>query len=414
MKILMAPFNMANMPQLLCEELRRKGFHAKFVQYTSHGQRHRFGYSVDEYIDIYTEGKSYRTQLKTLKKYIDDGYDIFHFWNRSLLYTIQYTNLTGLDLVFLKTHNKRILHRFTGFDLRRPSLDLELNPYSCFRYGYTHNFDETRQQRYLDFISQYVDIFIVQDPEMHQFWPDAKLVPRGLNLNNWPFVGISPTDEPLIVHAPSNGEVKGTSIILKAIEELLSENFKFKFKLIQGMNHQQAIEWYKRADIIIDQILIGATGVLTLEAWALGKPVVVYLPEHLWKPFYGEIPAASANPDNIKQVLRELITDYERRKSLSHAGRKIVEKHHNISDIANSLIDIYQDILDKPARLPTNTTDIDYFIFQLDGAPRKNPHKWFASLRTKIMKIADFLSPKTPLIIKKIFVKPYYWIIKKL
>ena len=59
----------------------------------------------------------------------------------------------------------------------------------------------------------------------------------------------------------------------------------FDFKLLRALPHAEAQRVYAQADIIIDQILIGATGVLTLEAWALGKPVVVNLRPDLFEPF---------------------------------------------------------------------------------------------------------------------------------
>ena len=49
--------------------------------------------------------------------------------------------------------------------------------------------------------------------------PNAKIVPRALQLENWPHAGLEPTDKPIVVHGPSNQAVKGTKFILKACEE---------------------------------------------------------------------------------------------------------------------------------------------------------------------------------------------------
>jgi len=133
------------------------------------------------------------------------------------------------------------------------------------------------------------------------------------------------------------------------------------------MSHTEAKAMYEKADIIVDQILIGATGVLTLEGWALGKPVVVYLREDLFKPFYGEIPAANANPDNIKEVLSKLIKDYEWRHELSLKGRKAVEQFHNIKDITNQCLELYETLITRDAVRPTNNNDILFIRKRIDS-----------------------------------------------
>lgn len=374
MKILHAPMNFAMMPLLMVEHLRKLGHDAHHILYGFNQNYNRFNFPLDKVYGGKATTRHIDNQLEMLKQCLDENYDIYHFWQRSLIFKHDCSELTGLDLPLIKVRGARILHRFTGFDLRLPSWDLKVNPYSPFRYGCNHPFDETEQLRYIDYIRQYVDQFLVQDPELHQFMPEAKIIPRALDLSKWQYVGIENNPRPLVVHAPTNEVYKGTPFILKAIEDLQDEGLDFDFKIISGMPHEEALAWYKKADIIVDQILIGATGVLTLEAWALGKPVVVYLREDLFKPFYGEIPAANANPDTIKNSLRNLIKDYEWRKELSQKGRATVEKHHDISNVVQNLAGVYKDVMAAPVKKPTTTADISY-------------------LQTRISEIENFRKP---------------------
>lgn len=367
-KILLAPMNFANMPIQIVRELRRRGYEAEHVQYTA-GQGHKFGYELDREINIRELGGRIGANISVLKEYIERDFDIFHFWNKSLFFDNQYRELTGFDIPLIKARNKRIAYRFTGFDLRLPSWDLEVNPYSPFRYGYEHLFDETLQKKYLAFLEEYVDQFLVQDPEMAQFSPgNPKIIPRALDLSEWSYIGIEKKDRPLVVHAPSNGPVKGSKFAKAAIDTLQSEGLAFYYKSIQGMAHKDAIEWYKRADIIIDQLLIGATGVLTLEAWALGKPCVVYLREDLFKPFYNtnKLPVANANPDTITDVLRKLIKDHEWRMHLSREGRRTVEEHHDIAKVIDSYIATYSGLVKAEPVRPTGFGDIEYLRCQAE------------------------------------------------
>ena len=368
MKVVLAPMNIAGMPIEVVKALRASGHEATQLSYTT-GHGHKFGYEMDREVNIHDFPSLKECQFATLKTLLDEGYDIFHFWNRSLVYSSDYSQLSGLDLPLIKAHGKKIAHRFTGFDLRLSRWDMKANRFSPFHYGAVPFAYEETQARYLEFLQGYVDQFFVQDPELGQFAPPGtKIIPRALDLDHWKFVGVEPSEEPLVVHAPSIDAYKGTAQILQAVEELQAEGLKFRFEKISGMSHEQAQERYRAADIVVDQILIGATGVLTLEALAMGKPCVVYLREDLFKPFYGgqDLPVVNANPETIKDQLRAVIKDYEWRKDLSVRGRKLVEDYHDIKNVVGKYIDAYQEILDKPFQPAKGVGDANYFAHQFE------------------------------------------------
>ncbi len=367
-KIVLAPMNIASMPIQIVNALKKNGYTAEQLSYTT-GQGHKFGYEMDREFNIKEHGGRINTHTLALREYLDREFDIFHFWNKSMFFDGKYGHMTGFDIPLIKSRGKRIAYRFTGYDLRLPSWDKEVNPYSPFLHGYEHLFDEELQKKYLGFLEEYVDQFLVQDPEMAQFAPKGtKIIPRAMDLSKWEVVGIEKNDDPLVVHAPSNAAVKGTAFIMKAVEELHEEGLRFKFKAIAGMAHEEAKAWYTKSDIVIDQIAIGATGVLTLEAWALGKPCVVYLREDLFKDFYkcSELPVANANPDTIKDQLRKLIKDYEWRQELSKRGRKTVERFHDTDRVIKTFMNTYDGMMKKTPTSPKGTKDVDYLQAQAE------------------------------------------------
>lgn len=361
----MAPMNMANMPMQLVNELRKRGHTAEHVQYTL-GKGHKFGYALDKEVNIKDHGGRVNAHAHTLKSYLERDFDIFHFWNKTLFFNNFYKENTGLDLPLIKSRNKRIAYRFTGYDARLPSIVKPINKYSPFHHGYEHLYDEAIQKKYHAFLEEYVDQFIVQDPEMGQFAKNAKIVPRALDLSLWKPHYPEPNECPLIVHAPSKPLIKGTKFVESAIEDLQKEGLNFSYKRIENYSHQAAIDLYKKADIIVDQILIGATGVLTLEGWALGKPVVVFLREDLFNEFYStsDLPVGNANPDTIKDVLRELLEDYQLRLELGKRGRALVEKYHSLPTVTDGLVKIYSDMMALPVHYPVGTADVDYLQTQ--------------------------------------------------
>jgi len=371
-KIVLAPMNIASMPIQVVNALKKNGYTAEQASYTI-GEGHKFGYEMDREFNVKEHGGRIKTHALALREYLDRDFDIYHFWNKSLFFEGQYGHLTGFDIPLIKARGKRIAYRFTGYDLRLPSWDKAVNPHSPFHHGYAHIFDEELQKKYLGFLEEYVDQFLVQDPEMAQFAPKGtKIIPRAMDLEKWDMVGVEKNDVPLVVHAPSNKAVKGTAFIMKAVAELQEEGLKFRFKPITGMQHSEAKKWYAKSDIIIDQIMIGATGVLTLEAWALGKPCVVYLREDLFKDFYkcSELPVANANPDTIKDQLRKLIKDYEWRQDLSKRGRKTVKRFHDSDKVVKKFIRTYEGMMKKKPVTPKGTRDVDYLQAQAQASQR--------------------------------------------
>ena len=368
MKVLMAPVNFGGQPYLLARHLRDRGVDARLMLYTpSRADQYAFGFDENFGKRVSLQGVNrIEAQLATLKECLEYDYDIYHFWFRTLVYGGLYAPHIGLDLPLIKARGKKIIFRFTGSDLRDEATDRAANPYSAFHYGFESNIDERQRSDYIDYLRAYVDLFIVQDPEMRQFLPEAEVVPRAIGLDQWTYVGPCSTDEPLVVHAPTNKVIKGTDFVLKAVEELRAEGLRFRFQLVEGMAQPEAQRCYAESDIVIDQLHVGAYGLLALETMALGKAVMVYIRDDLFRPVYGELPVMNANPDTVKDRLRQLILDAGLRQRLGDAARAFVEREHDPKAVAEQLHGVYQRVLAAPTTAPMRTTfDVDYLARQL-------------------------------------------------
>ena len=110
------------------------------------------------------------------------------------------------------------------------------------------------------------------------------------------------------------------------------------------MNHQEAMRIYAEADIIIDQLLSGTYGMLSVEAMAMGKVVIAYIRDDLVSKFPKDLPIVIANPDNIHSVISDLLLAPELRRQIGIASRAFVQKHHDIKAVIPKLLAIYNQI----------------------------------------------------------------------
>ncbi|WP_274363657.1 glycosyltransferase [Paenibacillus thermotolerans] len=332
MKIVHAPLEIAGQVGIICDFLKKSGIHATGYNYFPNYLKYR---------------KVINTDTFELAKIFDMAvreYDIFHFHN-------SYTFLEDKrDIPMIVKAGKKIVMHHRGNDVRSRVRAAKgkgyVNPYvnaNC-------SFPEETIDSNLRLFAKYVNAAIVQDYELHGYVADyyreqgkpVYVLPRLIDTKSiQPVYKTERSKEgPLVVHAPTQREFKGTEHVLKTIEKLQAEA-PFRFRLVEGLNHSEAIRLYQEADIVIDQILCGMYGNLSVEAMALGKPVVCYIRPDLLK-HYPNLPIVSANPDTLYETLRKLLKHRQLRVEIGQKGRLYVERNHSAEHVIGKLIDIYK------------------------------------------------------------------------
>src|ERR671937_73751 len=151
-------------------------------------------------------------------------------------------------------------------------------------------------------------------------------------------------ERPLVVHAPSDPEKKGTQYVVEACAQLPVE-----LDVVHGVPHDEAVERFKRADIVVDQMHYLWHGVFAIECMAYGKPVVTHLDpgavRRTEEAFGVKVPIVSATQDDLGEKLRPLVESFELRKRLGEEGRAYVERVHDVDKVADRFIEIYRSIL---------------------------------------------------------------------
>ena len=149
---------------------------------------------------------------------------------------------------------------------------------------------------------------------------------------------------PILVHAPTNKGVKGTAYIEAAIENLKNKGIKLEYRRIEKVPNKKAQEIYKKADIIIDQLMIGTYGSLAVEAMYYGKPVICNVCDDV-RNMLDNCPVYNANVENIEEKIFELVTNKDLRVELGLKGREYVSKYHNKNIVCDQMCEIYHQLM---------------------------------------------------------------------
>lgn len=320
LRVVHCPVNMGSIGWTNVQKLRARGVDARLVLFEPRRLR---PYEVDITLDLPPLPRNGRAwtrpvfwqrqwkQLAALTRLLPQT-DVFHF----------YFGLTlvpkSIQFPALKAFRKKSVFHFLGSDIR----------------------GKTREQLAYAWRA---DARIVGSYDAVRWVPDAHVVPVGIDLSRYEPAPGRATERVRIAHAPTSRAKKGTDAVIAACEQLPVE-----LDLIENVRHDEAIERYKRADILVDQLEIGWHGVFAIEGMALGKPVVGYIRdeprERTERAFGLELPIVNATRDDLAARLRPLIDSVDERRRLGEAGRRYVERVHDAEHVADRLIAIYEQL----------------------------------------------------------------------
>lgn len=137
-----------------------------------------------------------------------------------------------------------------------------------------------------------------------------------------------------IAHATNHRAIKGTDALIAAVKMLKSQGLDISLDIIEGVDIKMSRRRMARADIIVDQLLMGYA-MSALEGLALGKIVISgFDKSKLYEPFFknsylNECPIISANPHNIAAVLEHLYLHPAERQNIKIQSAKYMRRWHS-------------------------------------------------------------------------------------
>jgi glycosyltransferase involved in cell wall biosynthesis len=289
-----------------------------------------FGYRADIRLELHGTRKWRRMAARAgLLARALASYDIIHFNFGQSLVPLWARGHVLNELPLIKRAGKTIFVTFQGCDVR---------PQSCCFCDQAHCRAENpyRAANAARFL-RYADRCFHLNPDLARWLPGSRFLPY-TNVDPQELTPSPPPvrDETVVAHAPTNRDVKGTSHVIAAVEQLRAEGWAVRLDLIEGVSNTEVMRRLRDADVVIDQLLIGWYGGFAVEGMALAKPVLCHIREQTPEdnPFGDRLPIVRVTPATLGAQLRELASDREHRLRIGQASRAFVEHHHDPRAIA--------------------------------------------------------------------------------
>jgi glycosyltransferase involved in cell wall biosynthesis len=298
----------------------------------------RFGFKADRRIDVSGADPTILWQAFLEAK---DRFDVFHFHFANSFFPYPWAVVPPYwDLPVLRMLGKKVFFTFHGSDCRVKKIAEEWNPYAAEFFADTTP-DDDRLLKSINVIKTYANKMFAVSRELLRYVPDAQAVPRAIDLSLWPEQPVAQRKRPLVVHLPSRRSYKGTPRILAGLESLQREGASFDFELREDLSHDEARALFRRADVVIDNILMGDFGVTSIEAMASAAVPVAYLEPRIRQGNKG-IPVYEVEPETFVDRMRALVGDVRLRTELASRGRAYVQEHFDASVVARDYLALYE------------------------------------------------------------------------
>jgi hypothetical protein len=206
------------------------------------------------------------------------------------------------------------------------------------------------REKRISIVSKYAHHIFAVNPDLLYFLPETISSFLPYSIASWHEIQNVPYNinrKIKVVHSPSNRSAKGSKYIIQALENL-KKRYSLEIVLVEKVPNREALEIYKQADLVVDQVLAGWYGALAVEAMKMGRPVAVFIREDDLKfiPEKMAMDLRSAvinlNPLNIERVIEEHFQSPQLLYQKSEAGLEYVHRWHDPTYVAGITKSFYE------------------------------------------------------------------------
>ena len=220
---------------------------------------------------------------------------------------------------------------FHGSDLRIPSVHRRTHQDSPFHetHGDLTATLEERTQSIRRLVKYWPLTTFVSTIDLRAFAPRSRWLPVVIE-PEW-FSSLPPIDpsrsRPRVLHLPSRRELFQSEQIDQVCTQLDREQvIEYKSATnVSPADVRQLVAW---ADIVIDKIGIGGTGVMGAEVMASGRLLIGDI-DQIVRDELPELPLIQSSTGTLEQVIRDLVADRTTWAARAAAGQAFARKYHD-------------------------------------------------------------------------------------
>jgi len=287
---------------------------------------------VDDQFRTDSEGIDlYPSRFKFILRWLKEFWkaDVLHCYAGGKVFPLR------LELLLCLFSRKRKIVEWMGSEVRRPSVESRLNPYyaQALKEGY-----EWHESDFQSIVMQTVyrlagfravinavslaDYMITPFDRVERRIDVPEKCPKSRRMPK----------KPRVLHSPSAPICKGT----KYVDEVMKK-MGWEYVRLLGADRKRVQDEIKKADIVIDQLILGEFGLITIEALAQGKPVVCFVRDAVrcgypWNPIAYSTPAGLGGTLFITRMANSL---------WRKASWQFARTHFHSDVVAQRLKDIY-------------------------------------------------------------------------
>lgn len=348
------PANTAGNPQSLSEALKKRQW--KSLTYSINSNPYD---PISDFEICKKKENIFFKEIKKLKfliKLIFSEGCIFYHYGRFLFFPIEgnkrqnpvqlvaynlYLILMGIvEACILILSKKQVYIIFQGDDARQAGLK---NKISKINNQYYKGWYDEIKKVFIGIISiLQIQVFYL-NPDLQHYLPKrAKFLPYAPFQLKFSKPRKSFRKKKIVIlHAPTNPAAKGTKIILETFKKFKTSSLTLDY--YNCKNKQTYLNRLKNADFFLDQVLVGWYGVSSVEAMALGVPVICYVNQEdlnvVPKSMRSELPIISVTSENLLDCLYKLEKMSSRSYSkISKKSVDFVKKWHNPDKIIKQIV----------------------------------------------------------------------------
>ena len=333
MKVFHGLVNYGTQAGLLSQGLREEGIEAFSAVYDDSYFKRKIDFNITR--DITSKCSIVRRwkRLKFLLSIFRE-YNVFHFYFGTTL--LPY----NIDAPFYRLFGKKVVMEYLGTDV---TLWLGYNGVD----GHGRPVDRIKIIKKVQKQARQFDRQLVCAPCYYPCVDNSIILPLALDLSDFAYhpMDMKPGKVLTFMHCPTNRRQKKSDIIEAALDRLKTEGYQFNYKCVTNVSHDQLKQEYISSDVVIDQ-LNGWFGTVSIEAMALGRPVVAGYRPHVchYDERYEGMPIINADTYNVYNVLKDILDGKYDLEEISKKSREFVMRTHDLKSVTKQLISIYESL----------------------------------------------------------------------